>query len=209
MKSTSLGSLLRRQDQPSGFGGADPNATSPSQLLSGRSCLASTSHGSNDGGGASPVANRGSTTTGGLNQTPPPAAPLPMADAYSAALGRPAQWGAPDAPPTPPAAAADAGGGDYMAAMGGDWWKAWNQMSADGPGGGSAAPQGANGAGSGAASGSGGGGVALNGHTPSEVLVVDLPPGGSPTQSSPSHSPTAPTAAVGRNPCGLIRDSIE
>lgn len=124
-----LGGLLRRQDPPSGFDSSDSGATNPAAALNGRSRLASKF----DAGGVS------------LSGISPSGSPVPQPDAYAAAL-QPMQpisagnhTGSTTAA-TPPGVNGGGGGGwagggsDYMAAMGGDWWKAWNAMPAASPG---------------------------------------------------------------------------
>lgn len=112
-----LGGLLRRQDAPSGLGGGDPNAVSPAALLNGRGRQLPNSNAA----AASEFARRGGSSPG------------PQPDAYAAALSRSPSQTAPQnhtGSTTAGAAAAAPPGssGDYMAAMGGDWWKAWNAM---------------------------------------------------------------------------------
>lgn len=124
-----LGGLLKRQDAPSGFGANEASATAPAAHANGRSRLASKS----DAGGISPS---GITPSG---------SPVPQPDAYAAALQplQPMSAGnhtgstTAAAPPGANGGGGDGwagGGSDYMAAMGGDWWKAWNAMPAASPG---------------------------------------------------------------------------
>ncbi len=147
MKGTTLGGLLRKQDQPSGFGGADPNAFSPAQRLSS----------SSGRGGGNRFTSRSDPSlqpsdTSGRNP-------------YDTALGR--------APSASPSTGQQNGGasGDYMAAMGGDWWRAWNQMSA---------AQG-------------------NSGSSAEVVVVDLPPGSNSTSPRSSLASLPSQRAIGRH----------
>ena len=153
--------LLRKQDQPSGFGATDPSAFSPGQLLNGGQSRFNLH---SDG---SPERRDGAARS-----------------AYDVALGRAPSASPPMAPPLNGGAnsggtnTGGGGGGDYMAAMGGDWWRAWNQMQ-PGPGGGGGAPGGRD--------ASGGSGAAVA-RTPSELLVVDLSPGTSPRSSGTTSS---------------------
>lgn len=119
MKS-SLGGLLRRPDRspsPSGFAGGPPeehyNGARPSM---GRSVA------EGNGNGIDVAANGSARHVYGKSSVSPQ-----QPDAYAAALSGAGPSGGPQAPQS---GSAQEGGDAYMAAMGGDWWKAWNNMEA-------------------------------------------------------------------------------
>lgn len=196
-----FGGLLRKQDSPSGFGGADPNAFAPAALLNGRNRLASNS-------AASAASDEFGRRSGSRSGSP---APAPQPEAYAAMLGRsPSAAAAQNGGRAGDSAAggvsgSNGGGGDYMAAMGGDWWKTWNAAPASGGAQNPATsaaqappppPPGAAGfgpAGPAAFRSSSMTAAEVSGPPASgnEVLVVDLPPGHTPPTSR-SPSPTQP-----------------